>query len=167
MAADMFLKLEGPDVKGESGDAIHKDLIEILSFSWGVSNRGTAASGGGGGAGAADSQDLTVTKQTDKSSNVLMVACASGQHYTKATLYVRKAGGGPLDYLIIELSPSEKGAVFLSGYQISGSDGGGIPNESINLHFAAINMIYNQQAKAGTGAGPAPLGYDFMKKARL
>ena len=170
MAADMFLKLEGPDVKGESGDDKHKDLIEVQSFSWGVSNRGTAGVGGGGGAGASDRQDLTIQKQADKASNVLALACAAGQHYTKATLYVRKAGGvdgGQLDYLTFELLPGDKGAVFLSSYSIGGADGGGIPSESISFNFAALNIIYNQQAKEGTGAGAAPLGYDYEKKKKL
>jgi len=166
VSADMFLKIEGPDIKGESSDSKHPDLIEVLSFSWGVANMGTAGSGGGGGAGAADKQDLVITKYSDKSSNVLATGCAAGTHYKKATLFVRKAGGEQLDYLTIELGPSEKGAVFLSNYQVSGG-GGGIPTETVSINFSTLNMIYNQQAKEGSGAGAAPLGWDFSKKAKL
>jgi type VI secretion system secreted protein Hcp len=166
VAADMFLKLEGPAVNGESADSKHPDLIELSSFSWGVANHGTAGTGGGGGSGAAEKSDFTVSKMTDKASNVLMVACAAGHHYTKATIYCRKAGGEQLDFLTIELAPSEKGAVFLSNYQIGGGEGG-IPTETVSINFASINMIYNQQAKEGTGAGAAPLGWDFSKKAKL
>ena len=36
MALDMFLKLDG--IAGESTNKGHKDEIEVLSFSWGVSN---------------------------------------------------------------------------------------------------------------------------------
>ena len=36
MAADIFAKIG--DIKGESIDAKHKDEIEVLSFSWGVTN---------------------------------------------------------------------------------------------------------------------------------
>ena len=36
MAVDIFAKLG--DIKGESTDAKHKDEIEVLSFSWGVTN---------------------------------------------------------------------------------------------------------------------------------
>lgn len=168
MAADMFLKLEGPVVNGESPDSVHKDLIEISGFNWGVTNLGTAGVGGGGGSGAANKQDLVVTKQTDKASNVLMVGCASGQHYTKATLFCRKSGGDALDYLTIEMGPSDKGAVFLSGYLVSGQGGvGEIPTEQVTINFSTLNMIYNQQAKEGSGAGPAPLGWDFGKKHKL
>ena len=48
---DYFLKLEG--VKGESQSDRHKDEIDVLSFSWGVSQTGTFAHGGGGGEGKA------------------------------------------------------------------------------------------------------------------
>ena len=43
MATDIFAKIG--DIKGESLDAKHKDEIEVLSFSWGVANSGSAGSG--------------------------------------------------------------------------------------------------------------------------
>ena len=82
-------------------------MIEILSFSWGQANLGTAGTGGGAGAGAVAKQDLVVTKHVDKSSNVLAQGCAAGVHYTSATLYVRKSGGDPLDYL--QYRPGRRG----------------------------------------------------------
>jgi type VI secretion system secreted protein Hcp len=168
VSADMFLKLEGPVVNGESQDSVHKDLIEITGFNWGVNNMGTAGVGGGGGSGGANKQDLIITKQVDKASNVLMVGCASGTHYTKATVYVRKAGGDALDYLTIEMGPGDKGAVFLSGFVVSGLDNTGqIPSEQVTINFSTLNMIYNQQAKQGTGAGAAPLGWDFGAKKKM
>ena len=45
MAADYFLKIDG--IKGESLDDKHKDEIDVLSFSWGVSQSGSMAFGGG------------------------------------------------------------------------------------------------------------------------
>ena len=36
MASDIFAKIG--DIKGESTDSKHKDEIEVLSFSWGVTN---------------------------------------------------------------------------------------------------------------------------------
>ena len=38
MAADIFAKLG--DIKGESLDSKHKDEVEVLSWSWGVSQSG-------------------------------------------------------------------------------------------------------------------------------
>src|SRR5437763_16773053 len=78
-------------------------MIECLSFNWGQANLGTAGTGGGAGAGAVVKQDLTITKYVDKASNVLAQGCAAGVHYTSASLYVRKSGGDPLDYLQFDL----------------------------------------------------------------
>ena len=47
MATDIFAKLG--DIKGESLDAKHKDEIEVLSYSWGVTNAGSMGYGSGGG----------------------------------------------------------------------------------------------------------------------
>ena len=57
MASDIFAKLG--DIKGESLDSKHKDEIEVLSYSWGVTNAGSMAHGGGGGEGKATFQDLS------------------------------------------------------------------------------------------------------------
>ena len=54
MPADIFAKLG--DIKGESGDAKHKDEIEVLSFSWGVTNTVPPGTGGGGGDGQSNLQ---------------------------------------------------------------------------------------------------------------
>ena len=54
MAVRHFLKIG--DIKGESNDAKHKDEIEVLSWSWGVTRPGTMAHGGGGGEGKASFQ---------------------------------------------------------------------------------------------------------------
>ena len=40
MAVDMFIKIG--DVKGESKDKTHKEEIDVLAWSWGVSNSGCA-----------------------------------------------------------------------------------------------------------------------------
>ena len=94
---DYFLKIDGVDA--ESADQTHKGEIALESFSWGQSQSGTAGRGGGGGAGKVQSQDFSFVKKVDKSSPVLMIACATGQHYTNAILTARKAGGGQQDYL--------------------------------------------------------------------
>jgi len=91
MAADIFAKIG--DIKGESLDAKHKDEIEVLSFSWGVTNSAANAAGGVA-AGKAIFQDLSIVHHVDKSSPQLMTACASGVHLKDATITCRKAGKG-------------------------------------------------------------------------
>ena len=50
MAVDMFLELDG--IKGETVDKAYKskNAMDILAWSWGVSNTGTFHHGSGGGA---------------------------------------------------------------------------------------------------------------------
>ena len=52
MALDMFINM-GPNIKGESKDKAQgpKGDIDILAWSWGMSQSGTSHTGGGGGAG--------------------------------------------------------------------------------------------------------------------
>ena len=66
MASDIFAKIG--DIKGESLDSKHKDEIEVLSFSWGVTNTGAKAAGGGGGEGKATFQDISFVHHIDKAS---------------------------------------------------------------------------------------------------
>ena len=70
MAVDMFLKVDG--IEGESQDEKHAKEIDVLAWSWGMSQSGTMHAGGGGGAGKVAVQDVSVTKYVDASSNGLM-----------------------------------------------------------------------------------------------
>jgi type VI secretion system secreted protein Hcp len=83
MASDIFAKIG--DIKGESLDAKHKDEIEVLSFSWGVTTTGATATGGGGGAGKATFQDLSIVHKIDKASPLLMRACARQARTSRIT----------------------------------------------------------------------------------
>ena len=58
MAFDAFLKIDG--IPGESSDDKHKDWIEILSYSHGVSQSGSGSrsSGGARSAERCDHQDF-------------------------------------------------------------------------------------------------------------
>lgn len=136
-AFDAFLKIEG--VKGESRDETHKDQIEILSFSWGVSNPSVA----GGQGGKASFQDISFTKVMDKSSPLLMLGCASGRHYPEVILYLRtptNAGAaGPVTYLTITLTD-----VMVTSFQVSGhgGDSSARPTEQFSLNYAKIKLEY-------------------------
>src|SRR5271165_7015167 len=97
MAVDIFLKIAGVD--GESKDDKHKKEMDILAWSWGLSNSGSAQTGGGAGAGKVNVQDVSFTKWVDAATPKLVLACCNGTHYDEATLVVRKAGGSPVEYI--------------------------------------------------------------------
>lgn len=144
MATDIFLALEG--IKGESVDDKHKEAIDVVAWSWGLSNSGTFHSGSGGGAGKANFQDIAITKQVDKASADIMYACASGKHITKAQLFIRKAGEKPLEYLIYTLEE-----ILISSVATGSSEGQERAHESITLNFAKVKMEYKIQDKSGSG----------------
>src|SRR5438552_3280112 len=54
--ADYFLKLDG--IAGESVDAKHKDEIELVSFSWGVTQQLVTEGSGGASVGRAQFKDF-------------------------------------------------------------------------------------------------------------
>src|SRR3954454_15495468 len=117
MAVECFLKLEGPDLKGEAKGLA--DQIDVLAWSWGASQSGTMHVATGGGSGKANVQDLSITKWIDKASPNLMQAVISGKQFGKATLTCRRAGGdAAVPYLLIEM---EK--VIITTHSLGGSGG--------------------------------------------
>jgi type VI secretion system secreted protein Hcp len=150
-AGDMFLKIAGID--GESEDKTHKNEIQILSFSWGVSNQGAGAFGSGSGSGKASVTDISIQKHVDKSSPNLWKYCFSGKTVGDADITVRKAGGdSPVEYLKYKLTE-----VFVSSVQDSGADGGGIAMESLSLNFAKVEITYTVQGADGTAGASTPV----------
>lgn len=142
MAVDIFAKIG--DIKGESIDAKHKDEVEVLSWSWGVSQSGSITRGGGG-AGKASFNDLNFTHHVDKASPVLLSACATGNHIKEATITVRKAGKGQQEFLIIKMSD-----VLITSVNPSGSGDGAATAESVALQFAKVALEYKPQKADGS-----------------
>jgi type VI secretion system secreted protein Hcp len=148
MAVDMFLKID--PIKGESQDKACMDQIDILAWSWGMSQSGTTHVGGGGGSGKVNVQDLSITKYIDKASPDLMLACCNGKHFGEALLTVRKAGENPVDYLKIKMTD-----VIITGVSTGGSGGEDRLTENVTLNFAKVAVDYKEQTKTGA-AGAAP-----------
>jgi len=148
MAMDMFVQIGA--LKGESVDKVHKDKIDVLAWSWGMSNSGSTHIGGGGGSGKVNVQDLSFTKYIDKSSPDMVLACCNGKHFDKATLIVRKAGEKPLEYLTITMTE-----VMITSISTGGSGGEDKLTENVTLNFGKFKHDYKEQTKDGT-AGATP-----------
>lgn len=150
---DYFLKADGID--GESADSKHKGEIDIESFSWGLTQRGSMATGGGGGAGKADFGDFVGGAFVSKASPKLMLACATGQHIKKAVLTVRKAGGDQMEYYKVTMEDC-----LISSYQ-SGGAGDTVPTDSFSINYAKVTYDYTPQKADGTAEGKVSAGYDL------
>lgn len=160
MTVDMFLKLG--DVKGESVDAKHKDETDILAWSWGMSQSGTAQMGGGGGAGKVSVQDLSLTKYVDKGSPVLMVACCNGKHFKEGLLTVRKAGENPLEYIKISMKE-----ILVSSISTGGSGGEDRLTENVSLNFAEFKVEYTPQKDDGSGDAVIEGGWNIAENVKV
>jgi type VI secretion system secreted protein Hcp len=154
---DYFLKIDG--VPGESGDAKHKDEIQVLSFSFGESQAGTFAFGGGGGAGKVQMQDFHFMMNVNKASPKLFLACANGEHIKNAILTARKAGKDQQDYLKITFTD-----LMVSSFQTNGdAHANALPVDSISLNFAAIEVDYKIQNVDGTLGASTKVKYNLKE----
>jgi type VI secretion system secreted protein Hcp len=157
MAIDTFLKLGA--LKGESQVKGFEDQIQVLAWSWGMSQSGTTHHGTGGGAGKVNVQDLSFTHYLDASSPSLMLACCKGTHYPEATLTMRKAGGDPLPYLVIKLKD-----IIITSVSGGGSGGEDQQTENVTMNFAAFEVSYQPQDNKGAKKGGAiEIKYDIAK----
>jgi type VI secretion system secreted protein Hcp len=153
-AVDYFMNIDG--IKGESTDSKHKGEIEVESFSWGETNTGSHASGSGGGSGKVQIQDLHFVKKYDKSSPVLALKCAGGDHIKSAVLTCRKAGTEQQEYLVIKMTD-----LLISSYQVGGSQGGNVvPTDQVSLNFSKIEAEYKPQKADGSLDAGVKFGWD-------
>ncbi|HEY1314960.1 MAG TPA: type VI secretion system tube protein Hcp [Steroidobacteraceae bacterium] len=167
MAMDMFLTFdEGAKIKGETIDKTYKAKhgIDVLAWSWGISNSGSAHVGQGAGSGKANFQDISFTKYIDLASCALMDACSLGTHIKEANLIVRKSSGDkkePLEYLTMKLE-----TVLVSSYSTGGSGGEDRLTENVSLNFAKVTVLYKQQAATGVAGEKGNFTYDIPANAQ-
>lgn len=161
MAVDMFLKML--PVKGEAQDQKHPDEIEVLSWSWGMSQTGTTHSGTGGGAAKVSVQDLTITKWVDKASADLIKACSTGQHFTDGLLTVRKAAGKEaIEYIKVKMQN-----IIITNVSTGGSHGEERLTEHVTLNFQKFNYEYTQQMPDGKPGAKPKFGWDIAKNVEI
>ena len=124
----------GDALKGPAGSiAIEGRSIEVLSWSFGVSQT-AVADGGGSGSGKATFTDFTFTKKLDKTSSSLFLACATGKHFPKATLSVADEKGNVVGTVDLD-------DVLVTGFTTS-ARAGDAPTESISLSYSRIQIKY-------------------------
>jgi type VI secretion system secreted protein Hcp len=152
VAADIFAKIG--DIKGESLDDKHKDEIEILSWSWGVTSAVVTSGGGGSSAGRPHFSNFSFTHKIDKASPVLLQACATGVHIKDATIIQRKAGKGQQEFLIFKMND-----VLITGVTLADNESG-MP-ENVSLTFSKIDLEYKPQKPDGSLDAGVHFKYDI------
>jgi type VI secretion system secreted protein Hcp len=156
MAVDMFIKIDTVD--GESRDKTHAKDIDVLAWSWGISNSGSAHTGGGAGAGKCNIQDISFTKWVDSATPKLALACCDGKHFASATLVVRKAGEKPVEYLKIKVEE-----VLITSISTGGSGGEDRLTENVTLNFAKVSLDYVPQDAKGAAGTAIPMTWSIAE----
>jgi type VI secretion system secreted protein Hcp len=157
MALDMFINM-GANIKGESEDSVQGKAgdIDVLAWSWGMSQSGTTHMGKGGGAGKANFQDLSFTKYVDAASNALMIALAKGSHIPEVTLLARKAGEGQKTYITIVMKE-----VLVTSVSTGGSGGEDRLTENVTLNFSRVKFSYTPQKGTGDSDAAKDFAWDI------
>lgn len=139
---DYFLKID--TIKGESSDSKHKDEIDLLSWSWGVSTSAPVVGGGGGSASRPVFAPFSWEQGLDSSFVPLFLGVANGKNFKSALLTVRSSGGK---------TPSEFFKMTLSDVQIisleSQGFGDGIEVNAA-MSYSKIEMAYRPQKADGS-----------------
>lgn len=156
-AQDIFLCIEG--IPGESKDERYKDCIDVLAWSWGMSNSGSPT-GGGGGTGIVNVQDLSVTKWVDKSSPILMAHTASGKVFPKVELFVHQTCGNcdpKTPYFRLHMEEN-----LATSVSTGGSGGEDRLTENITLNFSKVDWCYSEVNPDGSYEAEVCEGWDIQ-----
>lgn len=156
MAMDMFLKIEGVD--GESLDSEHTGEIDVLAWSWGMTQSGSMHVGGGGGSGKVSVQDVSITKYVDKASATIMNKTCAGDHFPSAVLVIRKAGGTALEYWKLTMNK-----VLITSISTGGSGGEDKLTENLTLNFEDFKAEYTEQKEDGSAGATTEAGFNIAQ----
>ncbi len=160
MAFDCFLKIDGLD--GESTDDKHKQWIEILSYSHGVSQpaSGSSSSGGGRSAERCDHQDFSIVKTLDKASAKLNLFCCNGKHVANVKVELCRASENKEKYMEYLMTD-----VIVASVRPGGSAQGGesLPLEEVSFNYGKITWNYIvTDHKTGKPGGNVQAHWDLV-----
>jgi type VI secretion system secreted protein Hcp len=159
MALDSFIKFEGPTVDGDSLVEGHEKELQIMSYSWGLSNPGSTHEGPGSGTAKANVQDVSCMMNMDRAWPNLVKFCQNGKHFEKVTLFARKAGGdATVTYKKMEMED-----VIISSVQDGASDGSEFSSVSFSLNFGKYKITYTPQDSTGAAEAEIPTGWDIAR----
>lgn len=125
-ADSAYLKLPGPELKGESVDPNFANTIELISYSWDLS-RGTDKALFGG---------FRLKKRVDRSSPGLMLTAAQGRVISSARVNVRGDQKPYLEYCLRDVT--------VASDRVDHTTAGGPPIETVELRFASLEQRYVQ-----------------------
>ena len=161
----IYLKLSGPDLKGESTDKQHGEWIELSSLRHQLRQPTSPATSTAGGHTTERTEhgDLLVLKELDSASPLLYQALSGGTTFESAQidLYRDSGDGKRVKYLEIQLK-----RVLLSQIAL-GVDAGPLPTETVSLKYAAIQWKYQKQNIDGRQGGMTQGAWSLTKNDKI
>jgi type VI secretion system secreted protein Hcp len=154
MAVDFYLKLDG--IEGEAVAKGFENQIQLLSFSWGGTQRTSVAGTGGSGAGKVDLSDLSIMKNMDKATAPIFKALISGTHVKTGTLSATKSGAAGKPFLKLTFEE-----LFVTSQQVSASSE--IPSESVSFSYNKIKEEYSTQNEQGVLTATGAVTYNLKE----
>jgi type VI secretion system secreted protein Hcp len=159
MAVSIVIKIG--KIQGESLVTKHEKEIDVLEWSWGLTQSASAHVATGAGSGSADVRDLTIKKYVDSATPTLLQECFYGHDHKDATLTVLKAGGKTAIEMV---KMTMSGTVFISSVNTGYPTPDDRYTETVTLNFAKVKFEYTgqnaDQSKGATVAGE----FDISKK---
>ena len=135
MAHEIFLRIEGPAILGESNETLHRQWIVIDSFSISI----TAAGGEDDSCGACTHSPMEISKHIDKSSPKLALAACKRTEFSKVYIDICKPTAGAYDVIL----KCKLAGVICVSYSLSGedqsSDSFSLLYDSIEWHYTALS----------------------------
>lgn len=156
-AFDYFLKL--PGIPGESTSKDHKDEIDTLSFSWGVSNTASIGGGaGGGGAGKPVFDDFRWTQFVDRSIPKSFLAVASGDFLEEVVFSIDRIGAQQQPFFRMTFTDA-----LLTSLKLKGEAGDDPPTAALSLAAARVKLEYFVRRDDGSIGAPIAGEWDLRR----
>lgn len=177
MAVDFYLKIQG--IEGESTAPGREGQIDVLSFSWGVSQpafKMAIGVGAGTGSPRAAFKSFTISKRLDKATPKILETCARGRRVPTVEMTIVQRDEGSPDRVLCAYKFTD---VLITSVNISGEDaentgsatGGSTvsasavgedrPLETVTLNYSRMEVTYTGIQPDGTAASPVRWGWDL------
>ena len=146
-STNYILKIES--IRGETKRDGKDDLIEVLSFEYGIS---AGHFQGEGSSKRRKYTNIRFRKLVDRSSVVIQQMLATNSKIRQATLTLSKAGGDELIFYKVVLKDA-----YIVSYKIHGEDFPdefrALPKDEFEISFRRIEIEYEQQNERGLKEG--------------
>jgi type VI secretion system secreted protein Hcp len=143
------------DVHGDATEERHRDWIETLGYSFGVT-QATGSVTGGGATGRPDFEDFKILKVVDRATPTLFLWAAEGRHIDDATIEVGRSGERGYQRLLLFTLTD----VLIGSLKPAGSSGSSL-TEEVSLSFGRIRITYYKYDRDGSPDGEVTVDYDI------